>query len=310
MSDVIIGVDGGGTKTNFVALDARTGRRVASFTAGSINTYFAGEQTALANLEAGLLGLEADKVLAVGIGDPALDDSCPEAGAALREKTAALLPGALCLSKSDVFMALYAFTGGAPGVLVVAGTGSMGVGLPEDREKPLLTVGGWGDPATDPGSGYDIAVRGIAAAQAAFDGIGPETGLQGAVLDFFGGETPRALVDILNGEAMTRPRIAGFSRRVAACAEAGDPVSLGVLADAGTVLGRYACSLLRQIGKAVPVGVYGSVLVSNGYVRRVFTETVQKEFPHAQVSIPALPPEYGAARFAADALGICWEENV
>lgn len=86
-------------------------------------------------------------------------------------------------------------------------------------------------------------------------------------------------------------------------------MSMEILQEAGLVLGKYACSLLRQIGAAVPVGAYGSVLIHNGCVRRVFTETIHKEFPQAQVSIPDTPPEYGAARFAAHALGIRWEEE-
>ena len=317
MRNVIIGADGGGTKTNLVALDAATGRKVATAATGSINVYFAGMEEAVANMKAALAALELqedDRILALAIGDPAMDDSSPEDGLAFRNRVKALLPaGALCLSKSDVFMALYAFTGGMPGALMVAGTGSMGIGLKNtychNSFQPPLTVGGWGEPTTDPGSGNDIAVRGICAAMNAFDGIRPDTALCRAVQDFCGTSQPRGLVGILNGEEMTRSKIAAFSREVARCADAGDPVSMEILQEAGLVLGKYACSLLRQIGAAVPVGAYGSVLIHNGCVRRVFTETIHKEFPQAQVSIPDTPPEYGAARFAAHALGIRWEEE-
>ena len=313
--DVIIGVDGGGTKTNLVALNAATGTEIARATTGSINIYFSGLEEAAANMAQALAALnlgEDHRVIAVGLGDPALDDSSPAEGQALRDRIGALVPGAVCLSKSDVFMALYAFTGGAPGVLTVAGTGSMGVGLKApycfDGENPMLTVGGWGNPTTDPGSGFDIGTRGICAALDAFDGIGPETALCRWAMDFYGATEPRQLVTILNGEDMNRSRIAAFSRQVAQCADAGDPVSRAILESAGRTLGRYACSMLRQIGRAVPVGAYGSVLVNNGLVRRIFTETIQEEFPLAQVSIPGQPPEYGAARFAAHSLGIRWED--
>jgi hypothetical protein len=70
-----------------------------------------------------------------------------------------------------------------------------------------------------------------------------------------------------------------------------------------------ASGLLRQIGRPVPIGAYGSVLVNNGFVRRIFAEAVQKEFPQAEVRVPEISPEYGAARFAAHALGIRWEET-
>lgn len=317
MRNVIIGVDGGGTKTNVVALDAATGQELTRAAAGSINSYFEGMEKAVFNLEKAIRALDlrdTDRILAIGIGDPAMDDSSEEDGREFREKIRAVLGGNVpCLSKSDVFMALYAFTGGDPGVLMVAGTGSMGIGLKQkyhyDGSCPVLTVGGWGKPTTDPGSGNDIAIRGITAAMDAFDGIGPETALCQSVTTFFGANTPRELAGIFNGASITRAQIAAFSRCVAECAESGDAVSLSILERAGRVLGQYVCSLLRQIGSAVPVGAYGSVLVNNGLVRRVFTETIHKEFPHAQVSIPVLPPEYGAAWFAAHALGIQWEEE-
>ena len=315
MRNVIIGIDGGGTKSNLVALDAATGVRLSWATTGSINVYFGGLEQAVENVKTGLENLlhPGDQVLAVGIGDPALDDSDPAEGAALRSQISGMLPGEpYCFSKSDVFMALYAFTGGQPGALLVAGTGSMGVALQKPychgQENPMLAVGGWGNPTTDPGSGFDIGTKGICAALDAFDGIGPETALCRAAMEFYGVEEPRQLVAVLNGEDMNRSRIAAFSRQVALCADKDDPVSISILEKAGQVLGRYGCSLLRQMGKAAPVGAYGSVLVNNSLVRRIFAETIQKEFPQATVSIPEAPPEYGAARFAAHALGIRWEE--
>ena len=58
MRNVIIGADGGGTKTNLVALDAATGRKVATAATGSINVYFAGMEEAVANMKAALAALE------------------------------------------------------------------------------------------------------------------------------------------------------------------------------------------------------------------------------------------------------------
>ena len=52
--DVIIGVDGGGTKTNLVALNAATGVEVARATTGSINVYFGGLEKAAANMQQAL----------------------------------------------------------------------------------------------------------------------------------------------------------------------------------------------------------------------------------------------------------------
>ncbi len=316
---MIIGADGGGTKTNLIAVDADSGKQLAVSTAGSIHSYSLGMETAVANMEIGLkgLGLEPDdRIVAISIGDPALDDSDPAAGEPLRRQMYAqgLCPSnAACFSKSDVFMALYAFSGGAPGALLVAGTGSMGVALSRPYchggDNTLLTVGGWGQPTNDPGSGCAIAVGGITAAMNAFDGVAPATSLCEEALAFYGVASPRELIDVFNGPYITRSKIAAFATRVDACAQAGDAVAAAILTEAGEMLGRYGLSMLRQMeGAERRLGLYGSVLVNNAGVRAILTETVRKEYPEASVTVLTRSPEYGAARFAADALGIRWEE--
>lgn len=77
MRELIIGIDGGGTKTNLVAVDIQTGLIAATSTVGSIHISTQGEAAALRHLELGIaeLGLgSADRVAAVSIGDPAIDD--------------------------------------------------------------------------------------------------------------------------------------------------------------------------------------------------------------------------------------------
>lgn len=320
MRELILGADGGGTKTNLLAVDAHTGEPVARSTAGSIHTVFMGLQTAARHMEEAVRGLnlsDGDRILALGIGDPALDDSGEGDGAPLREEILArgLCPqDALCVSKSDVFMALYAFSGGAPAALIVAGTGSMGVALKRryrhGTRGELAVVGGWGLPTTDAGSGYDIAVKGVCAALDAFDGVAPPTALCEAALAQFGAASPRALIDRFNGGDMNRSQLAQFAVCVDRCAQAGDAAAREILTGAGTALGRYGLALLRQIeGSPRRLGMYGSVLLHNARVRTALAETVRAEIPDAEIGVPQHPPEYGAARFAADALNLHWEES-
>lgn len=51
MRDLIIGIDGGGTKTNYMAVDIQTGDIVSTSSSGSIHVFTMGEDTALQNLE-------------------------------------------------------------------------------------------------------------------------------------------------------------------------------------------------------------------------------------------------------------------
>ena len=320
MRDVILGVDGGGTKTKTVAVDIISGEMIASSVTGSIHTGTMGVKTAADHLETAIRELhlrEDDRIVALAVGDPAIDDSTESDDSALLRELAvrgSLPEHTACFCKSDVFMALYGFTKGAPGGLIVSGTGSMGVALTapyrHGEENDILTVGGWGEPTGDPGSGYDIAVKGIRAAIDAFDGIAPPTLLCREILDGFGVGSPRDLIPVFNGSGTDRSRIAAFAVRVSACALAGDTVATAILTAAGQVLGKYGLALLQGIEKPFRrLGIYGSVLIKNDTVRQAFSDTVRASMPDAVIGIPADPPEYGAACFAADALRIHWKNT-
>ena len=170
-------------------------------------------------------------------------------------------------------------------------------------ENVFLTVGGWAVPTSDPGSGYDIAVRGIQAALNAFDGIAGPTRLCEALLEFAGVSSPRELIPWFNQGNRTRGEIARFALAVDRCAREGDGLAGDILDSAGRDLGRYAVRLMEDL-PTPRIGVYGSVLLHNRRVWQAFEAHVQAAMPGATIHRPALPPEYGAVQFAADALGI------
>lgn len=313
MRQVLIGVDGGGTTTKVLALDACTMAFISEAEAGSIHVYNNGMESAVRNFKQAVDGLKLaddDRIIAVGIGDPAIDESTEELGREFIQQIRKyqLLPAdAVCVSKSDVFMALYAFSEGAPAALLVAGTGSMGVALLQPycfgKKNEILTVGGWGFPNNDPGSGYSIALNGITAAMDAFDGIAPHTMLCEEVLRAFHVSDSRELIDVFNIREIPRSEIASFALRVDACATAGDETAITVLRNAGEVLGRYGLSMLRKIDSPrKQLAVYGSVLLKNNHVRKAFESTVHCGMEKAEIAVPSNPPEYGAALYAANML--------
>ena len=114
------------------------------------------------NLREALNEVEAryGRIEAVSMGHSALDKE-PDAALA-----AELMEGVFPVEKtyihSDVFMALMGATLGAPGVAVVAGTGSMAVAV--DKEGSQHVRGGWGYLLGDAGSGFYLGQRGLIAA--------------------------------------------------------------------------------------------------------------------------------------------------
>ena len=83
------------------------------------------------------------------------------------------IPARRHLLTSDAAIALAAAVRNAPGIIVIAGTGS--IAFARDDQGKLLRAGGWGIPFDDRGSGYDLGRKAVAAALEAFDGRGPHT---------------------------------------------------------------------------------------------------------------------------------------
>ncbi len=303
MRKIIVGVDGGGTKSRFAALDALSGEVIAGSESGSIHTLSLGIDEAARQLKAGVeaLGIEREELVCISIGDPSLDDCDPSDGEPLREAARALCaPGGVCFSKSDVFMALYGLSRGAPAALLVSGTGSMGVAL---TGSGVVSIGGWGEPVRDPGSGYWIAAEALGAAMNAFDGVGEPTALCGEALSFFGVREPRELIGVFNRPEADRAYVAAFAPRVEVCAENGDAAAGAILGKAGRILGDYGAALLAKLGGESPVlGVYGGILLNCRPVREACEKRVRERFPDAAIVEPPVPPQVAAALYAADRL--------
>ena len=291
-----VGVDGGGTKTALVASTAE-GSVFASSVCGPLNYNFIGLDAALHNLAQGIaaLALPEGSIVAVGIGDPSIDDESESLVAKEFTARATALLGVPVYVRSDAYMTLFALTGGKKsGVLIISGTGSMAIG--EDAMGKTSVVGGWGRLTGDEGSGYYIGREGICAALRAFDGVAPQTALTDAALAHFDVCAPRDLISVFYGE--NEPDVAGFSRYVARCANEGDAVATGILLDAANYLVRYASVLIERTNANL-LGVWGSVLYKNATVRRVFEDGVKEKFPNVEICEPAISAELAAALYAA-----------
>jgi N-acetylglucosamine kinase-like BadF-type ATPase len=203
------------------------------------------------------------------------------------------------LLKSDVFMSLYGLTQGEPGVLLISGTGSMGMGI--NKQGGIVTAGGWGRPGTDKGSGYDIAVNALSAVFEESDGTGPATKLTEKALKFYNVNKARELIGIFNDDKCSRSDIAAFARIADECAKEGDKIALDVINGAADSLAAYACALIKRIDyPACRAGMYGGVFQHNIYIQARFKEQINRAFPEAVVKFPEIPPEIAAANYAAD----------
>lgn len=297
----LLGVDGGGTKTRAVLTDGDC-NTIGEGLAGPSNPLRVGvAEAAKAVREAAEQACEAAGVRRVEV-------SAAEVGLAgvkradlrarMKEAVSGLGFGAVEVV-TDADIALHGATGGGPGLVIIAGTGSICCGMnPRGRR---LCAGGWGPIAGDEGSGSWIARRGLQAAAKATDGRGPRTPLAEAACDYFKVSKPDDLALAIYAPNMTNQRIAGFARNVVEAAKRRDPVSRLILSDAGRELGQTACSVVRRLRmrrEAFRVGCVGGVFNAGDLILTPLREEIESVAPRALLAAPALAPAEAAARMA------------
>ncbi len=167
---VYLGIDGGGSKTAFV-LEDESGQILGRAETGPSNWLSAGKEEAGRNIAAGIRQLEAVPDV-VGCGFAGAGR--PEGIQFFKDSLSALLPKAQIFVETDAFISYIGAIGLEPGILLIAGTGSIAIG--RRRDGSMIRVGGWGPIFGDEGSGFWIGREAIQAALRAND-AGTESGV-------------------------------------------------------------------------------------------------------------------------------------
>jgi glucosamine kinase len=141
---------------------------------------------------------------------------------------------------SDGLAACLGAHSGADGAIVVAGTGSIGVGLIGGREYRL---GGYGFPISDEGSGADIGLQAIRLALLAVDERGQTSPLLEEVLGAFDHDPSQA---VSWSEQATATDYASFAPMVLRHATEGDPIGRRIVERAADAIGDLLDMFVRQ----------------------------------------------------------------
>lgn len=295
---VVLGIDGGGTKTRCLVA-GRDGQVLGEGIAGPSNCLTVGKDAAAAAVMAAaeqalaaagrtLAGVDAVVAGLAGAGRP--DDQAAVAGAL------AFPAGVRVQVVSDARIALAGALAGRPGAVLISGTGSIAYGV--DAEGRTTRAGGWGWILGDEGSGFDIGRRAIMAALAAMDGTGPATTLQEAICQAWGLERLEQVVPLIYGDVVAvKTRIAGLVPLV--IAQQGDAVAASLLARAGRDLGVLAAAVLKRLALPEPlVTVTGGVLSGCAAVREALQATLAELVAGARLVESAGSPADGAVLMA------------
>ena len=302
---LVVGVDGGGTRTRAAVLDGD--RVLGEGVAGPSNPLRVGVATganaireAIDKACAAAL-VQRDDIVAAGIGLAGVRRQD------IRARTREVLKETLGIENiellPDADMALYGATDGAPGVVVISGTGSVSCGL--NRQGKRVYAGGWGPVAGDEGSGSWIARRALQAVAHATDERGPRTALTAAACNYFQVSAPDDLSTAIYAPTMTNDRIAGFSKQVIEAARAGDQVARQILLEAGTELGKAAVTVIRKLkmeGERFQVAFVGGVFTAGELVMAPLRNEIARVARKAFIAEPRFSPTIAAGRMAQEQL--------
>jgi glucosamine kinase len=300
----VLGVDGGGTKTRAVVATAR-GEALGEGRAGPSNPLRVGVSEAVAAVReaveracqaAGIRRLEL-AAAAVGLAGVKRED--------IRERMRAALSSELGLAAlevvTDADIALYGATEGKPGLVVIAGTGSICCGV--NARGRRACAGGWGPLAGDEGSGSWIARRALQAVARATDGRGRKSSLTEAACDYFKVERAEDLSTAVYAPNMTNNRIAAFGRHVIEAAKRRDPVAREILVEAGRELACAVAAVVKKLKmerERFQVAYVGGVFAAGNLVLEPLREGVERAAPRAELAQPSHAPAEAAALMASE----------
>ena len=303
-----LGIDGGGTKTRCVLAEETT--VLAKSMTGGSNLVRLGEAQVREALHTAVrqVCVAANvspvqiRAICVGVAGAAR----PEIAARIRSIVAELIPGNAPNIEvvGDTVITLEAAFGAGPGVIAIAGTGSIVYG--RDPAGRTARAGGWGFAVSDEGSGHWIGRRAISAILSARD-QGLETALTAMVLQSWKLTTIDELVQHAN--STPPPDFPRLFPVVLRAADQADSIARNLLADAGARLAALAGIVIHRLASPdatelpaeallpvamLPVAMTGSVFRQSPYVRQVFFNALQGSFPGIAVRQDLADPVQGA----------------
>lgn len=300
MKSLLLAVDGGQTGTRALLASAG-GQVLGEGRAGPIRHLFGdGGAEAHAAIETAIrraylsAQFEPGEVAAAVCGITSVRPGRPEVDKVEAAVRSVVGPGQVEVLP-DYVTNLLGASGGAPGVVVVAGGGSITYGRTAGGRE--ATAGGDGYLLGDEGSGYDIGRSALRAVLRAEDGRGEPTALKEKVLDAFAASDAQELKDVIYAPDFARERIAALAPLVDEAARDGDSEAVQILARAGDALALMALAVIRQIFAPDEVAVVyptGRVFGAGPLLTGPFEARLRESRPEVEIRPPAGSPLQGA----------------
>jgi N-acetylglucosamine kinase-like BadF-type ATPase len=303
---LVLGVDGGGSKTHALVADER-GEVIGFASSGRSNWEDTGLEAAGAALTEAVTGALASARVepaalaasAFGLAGLDWDSDRPILGALLDP----LGLGGPRRLDNDSLIALRAGTSRPVGVVVIAGTGHVAAG--RNAAGRTFRTFGLGPMYGDFGSATDVAEEAVRAVADAWTGRGPQTTLSRLLPPLAGCASPEQLLQGLSRGLVPLPASAPL---VLQEAETGDAACRAIVLRAGVALGESAAVVARRLGlrhESFETVMAGGLFSSrNQLLETTLADILHQVAPRATPVHLTCKPVVGAAVEALDLAGV------
>ncbi len=295
-TNYFLALDIGGTKTACVLADDHRVLSRSEF--GSAKVLRVGKEEASTHLRQALDTVSAES----GVALSNVTSSCiGTSGAAVAEVTdwlrqqMAMLAGGELTIRGDEVITLDAAFPGAPGVIVIAGTGSNVIG--RSCSGWITTAGGWGPALADEGSGNLLGQQALRDVFSAIN-AGETPPLLHRVLDHLGLRTRNELVGAAN--VLGFP-FASLMPVILQAARDGDPLVKNTLKKGGEDLAGLVLHVIRKLKETRPgienglkIAHSGSILKHVGEVSSAMQQVLKQACPGLEFVPGTVDPLDGA----------------
>ncbi len=285
----IIGVDGGGTKVEATAYSME-GTAIKTSIKGFGNL-LNNQKKALKNIVNSIKEiiefLPNEELISVylGIAGSEVGNNSKIIKQAVKEKL-----NIDCVVINDSEIALKAMLKGEDGILVIAGTGSVALGI---KGNKTIKCGGWGSLLGDEGSGYKIAIEAIKRMILEEEYSMPKSRLSKNIMKKLNIESVHQITDF--AYSSTKDEIASLAPIVVKLSEEDDDISIQILLDESISFARTTENVYRKLGfESCNIALVGGVIRNSIVFRSAFEKYLREHTDVKDIIDEEVSPTIGA----------------
>ncbi len=296
-----IGVDGGGSKTKCILTDENF-KILAAAKGGASNPLIVGPEKS-ARLIHSLIsevikksGVKIVGAAVIGLAGAGRKKNAADVKRALnRIETGGEFSVKKIIITSDVTIFAEGALSGKSGALIIAGTGSIVVGI--DKKGNFYRAGGYGKLIGDEGSGYSIGKKGLNAVAKYFDGRLPNSILIKMMMKKFAVPDRDSLILKVYSEKIKAASVAPL---IIDAAQKGDKTARKILDEELNELILKIDPVIKKIReKKINLCLSGGLLATENYYSKRFKKRIGQKYKNINIAGSVHPPEMGAAIMAA-----------